>query len=303
MRIRSGKITIENTNICTANCVICPRSKYNQPLGVMGFSLFAKIINQCSQQTNIDTIDIGGFGEPFADKLLFDRCELIRKRLPKARIFTSSNCFLMTPDKYGEVCKYIDSLKISVYGVTKETYEKCHRGNVTQERTYANILGLLERKDRPYTIGLLTLSDNHHEMDDWVKFWQPKLDEVYVWKPHNFGGLMNFRKLSRERISCGRPSNGPLYIHIDGTVSMCCLDINKNLVIGDINKQTITEIFQSKEYRELRRAHLRQNFKGLLCESCCQTSYDPDVLVYASNADRAVGKMNSNLESLYSYGA
>ncbi|GAH24176.1 unnamed protein product, partial [marine sediment metagenome] len=36
-----------------------------------------------------------------------------------------------------------------------------------------------------------------------------------------------------------------------------------------------------------------------LCEDCCQTNFDPSVLVYASNKKRGVGKLNSNLKNLY----
>ena len=300
MRMRSGKITIENTNLCPADCVICPRDKYRQSLGSMDSKLFAKIINNLSNQTNIDTIDIGGFGEPFADKLLFDRCRLIRGKLPSVKIATSSNCYLMTPDKYEEVCEYIDVLKISVYGVTKESYEASHR-TLTFEKTYENILGLLELEKKPYTVGLLTLSDeNQHEMEDWIKYWEPKLDEVYVWEPHSFGGLLNLREVDRSKQqSCGRPFNGPLYVHIDGTVSMCCFDINKHLVIGNMNNQTIPEIFRSKEYRRIRKAHKEADFTGLICNDCCQTNYNPNVLIYASNPDRIVGRMTTNLKELY----
>jgi hypothetical protein len=301
MRLRSGKITIENTNICPANCTICPRDKYKQKLGIMDMNLFKKIINHLTKCTNVGTVDIGGFGEPFADKLLFERCAYIRKKLPKAKIFTSSNCFLMTPDKYDNVVKYIDALKISVYGVSKKVFEKCHRGSVTFEKTYANILGLLELEKKPYTIGLLTLTkDNAHEQEDWLKFWQPRLDEVYIWLPHNFGATMNFRTLDRSRqVSCGRPVNGPLYVHLDGTVSMCCLDINKKLKIGDMNTDTIEEIFNSEAYKRIRAKHKAGNFEGLLCNDCCQTNYNPEVLVYASNKERGVGKLNSNLKNLY----
>ena len=263
--------------------------------------LFSKIINNLAQQTNIDTVDIGGFGEPFADKLLFERCELIRQKLPQVKIFTSSSCFLMTSDKHDDVCKYIDGLKISISGLSKSVYEQCHGGSLTIEKTYANILGLLERVKKPHTIGGMTLTaENKHEMQGWIDFWEPKLNEVYVWLPHNFGGLMNFREINRaKQISCGRPFNGPLYIHLDGRVSMCCLDINKQLLIGDINTQSIPEIFHSPAYRKLRKAHKNKNFKGLICENCCQTNFNPDVLVYASNKERAVGKLNSNLKELY----
>lgn len=300
MRLRSGKLTIENTNLCPANCTICPREQYTQDLGIMDMNLFKKIINQLAQQENVDTVDIGGFGEPFADKLLFERCEYIRQRLPKAKIFTSSNCYLMTPDKYDEVVKYIDALKISVYGVTKETFERCHRGRVTFEQTYDNVLGLLERDKKPYTIGLLTITeDNEHEKDAWLEFWEPKLDEVYIWLPHNFGGTRNYRTIDRtKQQSCGRPVNGPLYVHLDGTVSMCCLDINKKLKIGDMNTQTIPEIFNSEAYKRIKHKHKVGDFSDLLCENCCQTNFNPDVLVYASNKERGVGKLNSNLKNL-----
>lgn len=301
MRIRSGKITIENTNLCPSSCTICPRDKYKARLGIMTPRLFGKIINNLVRQSNIDTVDIGGFGEPFADKLLFERCEIIRHKLPHLKIFTSTTCFLMTPDIHDDVCKYIDGLKISISGLSKEVYETCHRGTLKTAKTYANILALLERDKKPYTIGGMTLTeDNKSEMEDWIKFWEPKLDEVYVWLPHNFGGLIKFREIDRTRqTSCGRPFNGPLYIHMDGKVSMCCLDINKKLLIGDINFQSIPEIFHSNEYRRVRKAHKNNNFKGLLCENCCQTNYNPDILIYASNKERAVGKLNSNLKELY----
>lgn len=267
----------------------------------MDFNLFKKIINQVADQTNVDTIDMGGFGEPFADKLLFERCAYIRQRLPQAKIFTSSNCFLMTPDKYDDIVEYIDALKISVYGVSKRVYEECHRGNLTFEQTYSNILGLLERDRKPYTIALITLTrENEQEKDDWIDFWETRVDEVYVWLPHNWTGYRSYRVIDHSnQKSCGRPLNGPLYVHIDGTVSMCCWDINKKLVIGNMNTDTIPEIFRSEAYRRIKTAHKNRNFKGLLCDNCCQTNYNPSVLVYATNKERAVGKLNSNLKNLY----
>lgn len=301
MKLRSGKITIENTNICPANCVICPRGQYASKLGIMDFNLFKKVINQVAKHTNVGMIDMGGFGEPYADRLLFERCEHIRRVLPQVKIFTSSNCALMTPDKYADTVKYIDTLKISIYGVSKDVYEQCHRGSLVFEKSLANIMGLLELDKKPYTIGLLTLSkENEQEKDDWLRFWEPQFNEVYIWLPHNFGGLKDYRTIDRTRqVSCGRPFNGPLYVHMDGKVSMCCLDINKKLIIGDMNTDTIPEIFRSNTFKLIKTAHKAKNFKGLLCENCCQTNYNPEVMVYASNTDRAVGKMNSNLRNLY----
>ena len=303
MKLKSEEITIETTNICPARCQICPREQFNQKLGIMDFGLFKKIINDAAQY-NVKSIDTAGFGEPFADKLFFKRCEYIRQKLPKAEIYVSSTCFLMTPDMYDNVIKYIDILKISIYGATEGTYEKCHGGSLKFEKTISNTLGFLEKikelEKKPYTIGLMTITDdNKHELQDWVKFWEPKLDEIYVWKPHNWAGARNYRTVDYKKVmSCGRPFNGPLYIHIDGTVSMCCFDFNKQLVIGDIKKQTIYEILHSDSFQKLKKAHEEKNFKGYLCEKCCQINPDNSVLVYASNKERKVGRLNPNLKDL-----
>lgn len=303
MKLQSKTIDIETTNLCPANCVICPRESFKQKLQIMDMDLFKKIIDDASQY-EIDSVALTGFGEPFTDNLLFERCKYIREKMPKAKIYVSSNCFLMAPKMYDDVAEYIDTLKISIYGATKDTYERSHRGSLKYETSLSNILGFLEsikdRKKKPHVAGLYVVTDiNKHEVEDWIKFWEPKLDEVFVWKPHNFGDARKYRKIDPEKlVSCGRPMKGPLYIHADGKVSMCCFDYNKQLLIGDITKQTIYEIYNSKEIEDLRKAHLERNFKGYLCERCDQINYDPSVLLYATNKERKVGKITSSLEDL-----
>lgn len=298
----TNHITIETTNICTAHCIVCPREEFTQKLGIMDFELFKKIIDDASTY-NVKSVGLTGFGEPLTDPKLFERCEYVRKKLPQAKIFISTTGFLMTPDKYENIRNCIDILKLSIYGVTKDTYEKSHRGNLNFETSYSNILGFLEKiknlTKKPYTIGLMVITDiNKHEMNDWIEFWEPKLNEVFVWKPHNWCSKI-YRKINRNKlISCGRPFRGGLYAHTDGKVSICCFDINKTLVIGDMNTQTIKQVFNSRACKKIQQAHKIKNFKGLLCENCDQINYDPDILLYATNEKRKVGQRVANFENI-----
>lgn len=300
---RTDQISIETTNICPANCVICPREQFTQKLGIMNFKLFKKIVDDASIY-NMKSVFLTGFGEPFTDPKLFERCKYIRKKLPKAKIYVSTTGFLMTHDKYDDVIKYIDMLKLSIYGLTKDIYEKSHRGKLKFETTYSNILKFLEKiknsKKKPHIAGLLVVTDiNRREVSDWIKFWEPKLNEVFVWKPHNYGDGRNYRKINRAKlVSCGRPFRGELYIHLDGKVSMCCFDFNKKLLIGNMKTQTIEQVFNSKAYKKLRQAHKIKDFKGLLCENCDQINYDPDVLLYATNKKREVGQITATLKDM-----
>lgn len=299
----TNHITIETTNICPAHCVVCPREQFTQKLGIMDFRLFKKIIDDASTY-NIKSVAPVGFGDPLADPKLFERCKYIRKKLPKAKIYVSTTGFLMTPDIYDNVIKYIDTLKLSIHGLTKDTYEKSHRGKLKFEITYSNILGFLEKiknlKKKPYTVGLLVITDiNKHEMNRWIKFWEPKLDEVFVWLPHNWAGARNYRKIDQTKlISCGRPFRGGLSIHIDGKVSACCLDINEKLLIGNIKTQTIKEVLNSKALKKIQQNHKIKNFKGYFCENCDQINYNPDILLYATNKKRKVGQRTPDLEDI-----
>jgi radical SAM protein with 4Fe4S-binding SPASM domain len=304
MELKNKQIIIETTNICDAHCVICPREKFTQKLQAMDMGLFKKIIDDAAQY-DLTSVDTCGFGECFLDRNLFERFAYIREKLPKAEIFVSTTGFHMTEDTWYSVFNYIDILKFSIYGFTEKTYEAFHRGKVKYNTAISNILGYLKMTEldaglRPYTIGLFVTTDlNRHEKDDWVKMWEPKLDEVFVWAPHNWIEGRPYRQVDHSRqATCGRPDNGPLYVHADGTVSPCCWDIHKDIVVGNMTKQSIEEVYHGEPYRKLRAAHRDGRFDEYPCKNCDQTNFNPEVLLYKSNQARQVGQITSNRKTI-----
>jgi radical SAM protein with 4Fe4S-binding SPASM domain len=286
LKLKNKQIIIETTNICDARCVICPREKFTQRLQVMDMAL--------------ESIDTCGFGECFLDRYIFERFAYIQAKIPKAEIFVSTTAFHMDEHSWDDVLKYIDILKLSIYGATEETYEAFHRGKVKYKTSMENILGFLDysKNDpkRPYTIGLFVTTDvNRHEKDQWIDMWKPRLDEVFVWEPHNWIEGRDYRKIDHTRqVTCGRPDNAPIYIHCDGTVSPCCWDIHKQIPLGNLKDQTIEEIYHGEPYKKLRKAHRAGNFKDYACLNCDQTNFNPNVLLYKSNPLREVGQITSN---------
>ncbi len=302
MELKNKQVIIETTNVCDAHCVICPREKFKQKPQAMDMGLFKKIIDDAVQY-KLESVDTCGFGECFLDKNLFDRFDYIREKLPKAKIFVSTTAFHMDKEKWDNVIKYIDILKLSIYGYSQETYEAFHRGKVKHSAVMENILGFLNytNGDRPYTIGLFVQTNlNKHEKDQWLNLWEPKLDEVFVWEPHNWVQGRDYRKIDHNRqTSCGRPDNGPMYIHVSGQVSPCCWDIHREMVLGDLNSQTIEEVYKGEPYRDLRSAHRKGKFDNYICQNCDQTNYNPEVLLYANNPTRRVGQITSNQEEIH----
>lgn len=70
-----------------------------------------------------------------------------------------------------------------------------------------------------------------------------------------------------ERIYCGYPSQR-LMVASDGTCYPCCVDFDGTMPMGDINKETIAEIWNGDKFKALR-AQLRNNqFASASCRSC-----------------------------------
>ena len=56
----------------------------------------------------------------------------------------------------------------------------------------------------------------------------------------------------------------------DGKVVVCCRDFELKMTVGDLNKQSLEEIWFSDEITEMRLAHIRGDFdsKTPLCHLC-----------------------------------
>ena len=297
---------LETTNYCDGSCVMCPREEVDQPPREMDMGLYRKVIDDVSQY-GVGCVDLGGYGDCLLDSRLFKRLAYLREKLPQTSTFITTTGFRLTPDKWRDVLEYVDTIRFSIHGFTEGTYEKVHRGAVKYYEVMENIQGFLEFiKDKRelydiHTIGTCVVNAlNRHELEAWLNHWRPRFDEVLVWKPHNWVNGRSYRKVDRSnQRSCGRPINGPLYIHADGIVSACCLDIHKELVVGDMKSQTIQEVLDGWPYRSVRDSHIEGRFENSICRDCDQTNYDPDVLLYASNSNRKVGQIIADGKMVY----
>ena len=61
-------------------------------------------------------------------------------------------------------------------------------------------------------------------------------------------------------------------IQWNGEVVPCCRDYDSKIVLGDVNKQTLLEIWNGKKLRKLRAEAIKGNFKNGLCDNCYDTS-------------------------------
>jgi radical SAM protein with 4Fe4S-binding SPASM domain len=305
IRLVSQELSLENTTYCGANCLFCPREEYSFKWEHMNTAFFKKIIDQAAE-LGMRSLAIGGFGDSFLDPEFEDKLFYVKQKYPFMKVSASSTCHVVGPDTLKWLGPLVDTFKISLFGTTKEVYEKIHGRGLKFEKVMENIKGVfaLPKDKRPYIIMLFLVNkDNEHQVEAWKKQWEPLADEVMVWLPHNWAG--KFVTASKKGYdentetspkSCGRPSKGNLVVRANGQVSMCCFDFNRDLLIGDLRQQTLKQVLAGEALRKIKEVHEQGTFSQCeyICKDCDQIHSRQDALLYRSNPNRKVGIINSH---------
>jgi hypothetical protein len=127
----------------------------------------------------------------------------------------------------------------------------------------------------------LLLPENEHEVDEWKDYWEGKVDEVWVWKPHNWGGHIKVKNISNAKSlqtsatthSCGRPFLNDLCVKVNGELTVCCFDPFCALSIGNLYDNSLQDMLRdSAKYNEILQIHRHNSFESstLICKDCDQ---------------------------------
>jgi radical SAM protein with 4Fe4S-binding SPASM domain len=298
--LTNPEIRIEPTNACNAKCTFCPREKMERRQGIMNMDFYRRVIDE-AVEAGAKKVSLENYGETFLDPHIFERAAYAKSK--GMETLTITNASLLNDEKSRKILELFDVIRISMYGMTKTTYEKIHvrlhfetvRNNTDR---LIELRGEMNSKTKIQMYFLL-LEENKDELEDWLKKYEPIASSVAVWKPHNWGNGRNYREVSNVKTSCNRPQTGPLQVQWNGTIVPCCFDYDSKILLGDLTKQTIGEVFRSREYEDLRNAHNTGNYsKFPFCEGCDQLNKREDVLVYTNNKEAKVGATNTTFFNL-----
>jgi len=275
-----SEVRYEVTDHCNASCIMCPRDEHEhgRAHGIMDQKKYEKSIDEVVT-LGAKQIVLTGFGEPMLDKNL----------------------------EAG-----LDEIRISFYGMGEDTYNTVMQG-LDFERTRDGLLKFIKLRDEQnfktkIQISYLTLPENEKDQQAFQDYWEPLVDAIEIWRPHNFGDGRDYRDRDEDqgkivKTTCGRPETGALQIQWDGEVIPCCYDYNNKIVLGNAFEQPVLEILNEKKYRLLRYAHKVGLFNIFpYCDQCDQLLPHSDALVYTNRhnlpAEEAVKLSNTDLYNL-----
>jgi radical SAM protein with 4Fe4S-binding SPASM domain len=273
---------IESTNACGMNCIMCPRRYMIRKIGFMDINLFEKIVKQLKGNTRLA---LHHFGDPLLHPKIGEMIKICHKYGIKASL--STNPTSLTEKKSKELIESkLDYLHLSLDGATRETYKKIRGKNADYDKALKGIEIFLRKKKEmksklPHTkIAIIKMKETEKEIEIFKEKWKKieGIDEVQIKEFITWDGTMeDIKKLEQESshkvkrnkyYPCYWPW-GKLTVLWDGRVVACCFDSDAKCVLGDLNKQTLHEIWNSENMEKFRKQQIENSFpKGHLCSIC-----------------------------------
>jgi radical SAM protein with 4Fe4S-binding SPASM domain len=273
-----SELILEITNHCNLECIMCPRPNMKRKLGFMSFDLFKTIIDQVKNKVELVYL-AGGLGEPTIHPRLKEMIEYCK--VTDVRVGISTNATLLN-DK---ICDAIlssrpDVMLLSLDGATCETHEKIRIGS-DFKKTMEGVERFLRKKEEKgckeiFTIvQMIYMPENSFEAALFRKKWNKfnSVNDIRLKKFLHLQGADHYPEVeSSERSNLPMVCIHPwrqMAISWNGTVAICCRDYNYRHLLGDLTKQTISEVWNGtkmKTYRYLLASGQKEKIE--LCKNC-----------------------------------
>lgn len=278
-------IMTEQTFSCNFICPQCilgnseEKKAFDPKIPLLPINLFKKIIDE-GENHKCRSLSVHHINEPLLVKDLPERISYARKH-GFLDIHMITNGQLLDEKKASDLIKSgITRIMISLDAFSKETYEKIRIGG-DFDKVKENIINVVKiRNELGLKLPIIRTSfvlqkDNLHEVDEFKKYWSDIVDYVHIQayqKPYETAEDFRTKtnSLPEGQFKCDQPFNR-IVIRADGTVLPCCSFLAYELPMGNINNFSISEIWNSDEFKKMRTMHLNGNYKqNEVCKKCVE---------------------------------
>lgn len=257
-------IQFEVTNSCNLKCKMCPvNNGMKRKKGFMDFNLFKKVLDENS---NVEFGLFFNWGEPMLHPRIIDMLEYARDR--KVKTFITTNLTTIdTKEKMTEFLKCnLSRITISLDGF-EDSYTKI-RGydyNIIEKRLQQLIeLRNKLKLDTKIDVNMVIMPETEKHVLKFFKKWSEVVDRIQIQPSISF--------TPRKRNSrCKEFWRGNVIVLWDGKVVPCCVDYEGEMVLGDANKEKLSNIWNSKNAKTFRKMHNKKTFPRV-CQNCNEYS-------------------------------
>jgi MoaA/NifB/PqqE/SkfB family radical SAM enzyme len=298
---------IETTNACNMKCKMCPRTTMmTRKIKTLDKKTFVRIVDQIEpfseskwKQWELfvekeygikahDTtenhfftyiipkvLQLHGYGDPLLDKNMVEYVKILSERnIPSYFSCNPSNIDMEKTIQTFE--NGLDYIKYSIESVDDEKHKNIRGEASNFSDSYNKIMHLLSVKERKgyKTIIIITMLNLNRtdQMEDFERLKEKfKGQDVYIYIKSEDQQWYRQEYHGTESIHWSEFCKHPwmsMTIKSNGEATMCMEDFNNEIVLGDVRKNTLFEIWNGEAYGKFREDHLNLT-RGIKCTEQC----------------------------------
>lgn len=288
---------IDPGNACNIKCSFCPTGdkallkQFSRKVSVMSFDLFRKIVNDIKQfGDKIKVINLYKDGEPLVNKNFIDMVGLLKSTNVAEKIQTKTNGLLINERNLQSLASCgLDEIGISVIAPDEKGYLRIAGVNIDYNAFLDNVANFYQiRGSCKIYIKMANAGFSQDEIMKFYSDFEDKCDYISVENLHGWSMsevkdfTLGMEKSSfdgielTEKISCPWPFY-QMGINSNGTVGLCNDDWAHKTIIGDINFESLIDIWNGPRMLSMRKMHLDgRRSENEACASCYYISCAPD---------------------------
>ena len=242
------EIEISESGTCNRKCSFCPRSDPNF-VDIKEFiskDLIYKVAKELGILNYMGVIRFSGFVEPMLDKNIYDHISSFKKFCSKSRVEIVTNGDPLNPERLQKLFEHgLDKVLISVYDGEEDI------------KKFQQMIDKIKLSKDQYIIRNRSLSE----------------DENFGITLSNRAGTMENAeyKISKLKSPLNKPCYIPSYtLFFDylGDVLMCPHDWGKKIILGNLKKENLVDIWFKKKSMKIRNMLVKSNRKFSPCNVC-----------------------------------
>lgn len=288
---------VDPSSACNFRCQFCPTghkdllraSEYKR--SVLDLGLFEKLLRDLEAFPEpLKVMRMNKIGEPLLNRKLPEMIAMAKAGGRVRYIDLATNAALFTPELLTRLIEAgLDRLNISLEGVSREQYAEHAKVKIDFDRLVENVRWLYaHRGGCEVTVKVPGNFLGEGDRERFFALFGDHCDRIFVeelspiWPGFDVeqrAGVAvqeqagQYRQTLRDKDVCTYLFYA-MAVNADGTVSACCPDWDQKLVVGDLKRESLREIWHSEAMRRLRLQHLRgERRDNPVCRDCGHVKY------------------------------
>lgn len=290
-------VMIEPSNKCNFKCIFCPTGdfvllkKVGRPKGNMSLNFARKIIDDLTEfDDKIRLINFSKNGEPLLCNELPQMIEYAKSKKVAKKIMTVTNGALLDESMAADLLESgIDHIRVSVEHVSSSGYKEVTQNYDNYQLIVDNVANLFNQIEKKKSstelyVKIVDIGLSDEEKKKFFEEFSPICHMINIenLRPWNKSEIKDFALGTEVKLNQKRNSEttdrkvcpAPFYsmnVNFNGEVSACAVDWCHGTIIGNVNDNSMMDIWQGPQLKEFRLKHL--SFRKNEIDACRKCAY------------------------------